>query len=47
MMEHMINIIYDSDNYIKSVSDSKLKNIFINEKISLKRFGDALLKLNI
>ena len=34
------------DNYIKSVSDSKLKNIFINEKISLKRFGDALLKLS-
>ena len=34
------------DNYIKSVSDSKLKNIFINEKKSLKRSGDALVKLN-
>ena len=34
------------DNYIKTLSDSKLKNIFINEKNNLKRFGDTLLKLS-
>ena len=33
------------DNYIRTVSESKLKNIFINEKNSLKRFGEALIKL--
>ena len=34
------------DNYIKSVSESNVKKLFINEKNSLKRFGEALLKLS-
>ena len=34
------------DNYIKSLSESKLKNMLINEKSNLKRFGDTLLKLS-
>ena len=34
------------DNYIRTVSESKVKNIFINEKNSLKRFGEALIKLS-
>jgi hypothetical protein len=34
------------DNYIRTVSESKLKNIFINEKNNLKRFGEALIKLS-
>ena len=34
------------DNYIRTVSESKLKNIFTNEKKSLKRFGEALIKLS-
>ena len=33
------------DNYIKSLSEQKIRNILINEKNNLKRFGDALLKL--
>ena len=34
------------DNYIRTVSESKLKNIITNEKNSLKKFGEALLKLS-
>ena len=34
------------DNYIKTVSKTKIKNIFINEKSNLKRYGETLLKLS-
>ena len=34
------------DNYIRTVSESKIKNIFINERKNLKRFGEAILKLS-
>jgi len=34
------------DNYIKTVSESTLKNIFHNEKKNLGKFRDALLKLS-
>ena len=33
------------DNYIKTCSETQLKNTFINEKKNLKRFGETLLKL--
>ena len=34
------------DNYIKSCPESKIKNILLNEKNNLKKFGEALLKLS-
>ena len=34
------------DNYIKSLPESKIKNILLNEKNNLKKFGEALLKLS-
>ena len=34
------------DNYIRTVSEKELRNIFINEKTNLKRFGEALVKLS-
>ena len=34
------------DNYIQSVTEKEIRNIFINEKNNLKKYGEALLKLN-
>jgi len=34
------------NNYIKSVTEAKLKNIFINERHTLKKFGESILKLS-
>ena len=34
------------DNYIKTCSGTKIKNIFLNEKNNLRRFGESLLKLS-
>ena len=34
------------DNYIRTVSEKELRNILINEKNNLKRFGEALVKLS-
>ena len=33
-------------NYIRTISEKELRNILINEKSNLKRFEEALAKLN-
>ena len=34
------------DNYVQSCTEAQLKNIFLNERDNLQKFGDELLKLN-